>query len=330
VPGWTGEYEWTGFVPYEKMPFSFNPAEGYILSANNKVVDDSYPYYLGSDWDNGYRARRLVELVAARQVFTPDDFATMQADTAILPARAIVPRLTALRANDSQAQAAIDRLKAWDMDCTLDSIGCSQYQATMVHLLPDIFSDRLGADLGRRYIASEWSIPTLVGLLDEPASPWWDDVTTTDRTETRDDTLLRALNEGSADLQQRLGSNADRWQWGRLHVATFNHTMGGVKPLNLLFNRSIEGAGSAASVLAAGYDPGNPYGVTSLPSYRQIISLADWSDSRSMHTAGQSGLPFNRHYADMLPSWRDVLYHPMLWTGEEVRGQGQATLLLQP
>jgi penicillin amidase len=330
VPGWTGEYEWTGVIPYDKMPFSYNPAEGYAMSANNRVADDSYPYHLGSDWDAGWRAERLAELLAAKQVFTPKDFAAMQADSFILPARDVVPRLTALQASDGQVQAAIERLKAWDSECTLDSIGCSQYQATMVYLLPGVFADELGAALSKRYVDSEWPVRTLTALLGDPTSFWWDDKTTADRTETRDDILLRALAEGNADLVQRLGSNAERWQWGRLHTGTFGHVMGGVKPLNLIFNRSVESAGSAEAPLATGVDPNDPYGVSWLPSYRQIVSLANWSESRSMHTTGQSGLPFNRHYADMLPAWRDVTYHPMLWSDAEVQTQGKSKLTLEP
>jgi penicillin amidase len=330
VPGWTGEYEWTGYIPYEEMPYAYNPAEGTLMSANNKVVGDDYPYLLTNDWDNGYRARRLTELLTAKQVFSPEDFEAMQADDLVIPAREIVPYLAGLTSADEQVQGAIDRLSGWDYHCGLDSVGCAVFQAAFVNLLRGTFGDELGEDLTDQYISSEWAEPVLIGLLADPASAWFDDVTTPDRTESRDEALLRAVEQATADLTAQLGSKVDGWEWGKLHVAVFDHTMGGVKPLNLIFNKSTQASGCGAAVNATGFSPAEPFEVLSVPSYRQIVDLAEWAGSRSMHTTGQSGLPFHRHYADMMTSWRDIGYHPMLWTAAEVQAHAQAKLVLEP
>jgi len=330
APGWTGEYEWTGYIPFEEMPTIFNPPQGYLLTANNKVVGDDYPYLLTNDWDNGYRARRLTELLTAKQVLSPEDFEAMQGDNLVIPAREIVPYVTGLTSGDTQVQAAIDRLKGWDYVCDHEGAACAIYQATLVRLLRGTFDDEMGEELADSYINSEWAVPALITLLADPKSPWFDDVTTAGQMETRDEILLRAASQATTDLTGQLGSNMDGWQWGKLHVAVFNHTMGSVKPLNLIFNRSIEASGCGDTPNSTWFDPAAPFGVTGLPSYRQIINLGDWAGSRSMHTTGQSGLPFHRHYADMITSWRDIDYHPMLWTAAEVQAHAKAKLVLEP
>ncbi len=105
---------------------------GTLMSANNPVVGDDYPYLLTNDWDNGYRARRLTELLTAKQILSPEDFEAMQADDLVIPAREIVPYLTGLTSGDERVQAAIDRLKGWDYRCGRDSVACAIYQATLV------------------------------------------------------------------------------------------------------------------------------------------------------------------------------------------------------
>jgi len=330
VPGWTGEYEWTGYIPFEEMPTASNPPQGYLLTANNKVVGDDYPHLLTADWDNGYRARRLTELLTAKQILSPEDFEAMQGDTLSIPARQIMPYLAGLTADDKRVQAAIDRLKGWGYVCDHEDTACAIYQATLVWLLRGTFEDEMGEELVGSYVNSEWAVPALIALLADPNSRWFDDVTTAGQTETRDEILVRAVSQATADLTGQLGSNMDGWQWGKLHLAVFSHTMGSVKPLNLVFNRSIEAGGSSETPNSTWFDLAAPFEVTGVPSYRQIINLADWAGSRSMHTTGQSGLPFHRHYADMMTSWRDIGYHPMLWTAAEVQAHAQAKLVLEP
>ncbi len=88
VPGWTGEYEWTGYIPFEELPHLYNPPQGYIATANNRVVGDDYPYYLGSDYCTSDRARRIVEMIEARR----DDGCGLHPADAVRPDRAHRPQ----------------------------------------------------------------------------------------------------------------------------------------------------------------------------------------------------------------------------------------------
>lgn len=336
VPGWTGEYEWTGAIPFDELPTALNPADGYFLSANNRPVGEKYPYHLGSDWDNGYRARRIRELITAKPVLSPEDIEAMHADTLSIPPREITPYLLAAPVS-GDARALVDRLAGWDYRCGWDSVACTIFQDTLAFVLRAVYGDELGDgdepgdELLAAYMEDEWAIPLLVEALPAPTAALFDDVTTAGRVETRDDILALALTQAAADLEERLGADPDKWRWGQVHAAKFEHVLGAVPPLHLIFNRTIPAGGSSETVNCAWFSLAHPFDIQDFAaSYRQIVSLANWSDSRTMNAGGQSGLLFHRHYDDLIASWRDVRYHPMLWTVAEVERHTQDTLILEP
>ena len=172
-----------------------------------------------------------------------------------------------------------------------------------------------------------------MGFLADGASPWFDDVTTP-QVETRDEILLKALDEAVEELTEKLGRNMARWRWGDLHTATFeNQSLGqsGIGPIEAIFNRGpVPVDGTIATVNNTGYSPNHPYGVTVVPSYRQIVDLGDFTRSVSMHTTGQSGHPYHRHYNDMIDPWRNIEYHRMLWARADVEEDAEGVLVLTP
>lgn len=125
-----------------------------------------------------------------------------------------------------------------------------------------------------------------------------------------------------------------RWRWGDLHTATFeSQSLGqsGIGLIEAIFNRGpVEVDGAIGTVNNTAYDPSEPYGVTVVSSYRQVIDLGDFTRSVSMHTTGQSGHPFQRHYADMIDHWRNIEYAPMLWSRSDVERAAEAHLTLVP
>ena len=173
----------------------------------------------------------------------------------------------------------------------------------------------------------------LVDLLADETSPWFDDVTTPE-VETRDEILLRALDEAVEELTETLGWDVTRWQWSDLHTATFeNQSLGqsGIAPVEAIFNRGpVPVDGTIATVNNTGYSMREPYGVVIVSSYRQIVDLDDLPRSVSMHTTGQSGHPYHPHYDDMIDPWRNIEYHPMLWERADVEADAEGTLILKP
>jgi penicillin amidase len=339
VPGWTDEYEWVDYIPFDELPRAFNPPEGYIVTANNAVVGPDYPYFLSMDWSPGYRARRIVELIEAESSLSLADIQIMQGDNSPVWAQDVLPYLLVLpatgpgpRSSDTARLAeALELLRAWDRRAVRDSAGAALFEAFRLHLIDLTFGDELGEQLLGKARGS--ATEALVDLLADETSPWFDDVTTPE-VETRDEILLRALEEAVEELTETLGRGMDRWRWDDLHTATFdNQSLGhcGTKSIEAIFNRGpVPVDGTRATVNNTGYSLESPYGVETVPSYRQIVDLEDLTRSVSMHTTGQSGHPYHPHYDDMIDPWRNIEYHPMLWERTDVEGDAEGVLVLRP
>ena len=343
VPGWTGEYEWVDTIPFNELPRALNPPEETIVTANNAVVGPDYPHLLTVDWDPGYRARRIVELIEADDSISIADVQVIQGDAIPVWAEDVLPYLLVLpstgleegegrRSRDTRRLAeALEMLRAWDRRTTRDSAAAALFEAFRLHLLDLTFGDELGEQLLGD--ARDSATAALVELLADESSPWFDDVATPE-VETRDEILLRALEAAVEELTDTLGRDMDGWRWGDLHTATFqNASLGrcGIRLIEAIFNRGpVPVDGTIDTVNDTGYDTSDPYCVETVPSYRQIIDLGDLTRSVSMHTTGQSGHPFHRHYDDMIDPWRNIEYHPMLWERADVEANAEGTLLLRP
>ena len=332
VPGWTDEYEWVDIVPYDELPSLLNPPAGYISTANNAVVGPDYPYFLSMDWDTGYRARRIVELIEADESISMVDMQTIQRDSTPLYAQDILHHILAVTPEEPRLQAALDLLRSWDGRADRESAGAALFEALRVELIEGTFEDELGEQLFSR--ARPYLIVALGNLLGLPEqAAWFDDVRTTE-VEDQEATILAALATAVDFLSETLGDEVNAWRWGDLHTATFeNQSLGqsGIAPIEWIFNRGpVETDGTIATVNNTGYDPAHPFVVKTTSSYRQIVDLGDFSNSLSIHTTGQSGHPFHLHYDDMIEMWRNLQYHPMLWARSQVEAAAEAHLQLTP
>lgn len=331
VPGWSGEYEWADTIPYDDLPRALNPPEGYIVTANNAVVEGDYPYLLTKDWAAGYRAERICDLIEADSSLSIEDMKAIHGDVAPVWAEEVLPFVKSIRSDAPQLDRAVDLLRHWDGRAARDSAGAALFEVFRIHLIDATFGDELGEDLLAK--ARPTLVDALLNLLPEQDSPWFDD-TLTSQVETRDGILSRALEEAVVELSETQGSNMDKWHWGAMHTASFqNQSLGqcGIRPIEAIFNRGpFRVDGSLATVNQADYDLDDPFSVRTVASYRQIVDLADLNRSISMHTTGQSGHPFHRHYDDMIDPWRNVEYHPMLWERAQVEEDAEAVLNLTP
>src|SRR5258706_11112329 len=129
APGWTGEYEWTGYVPFDQLPHVYNPPQGFIVTANNRVAPDSYPHLITTSFAAPYRVARIVELIQSRDKLSPDDVAAMQADVRSAQARELLPYLLQAKVVDSRTKTAIEFLKGWDGTIVGDSAQSAVYEA---------------------------------------------------------------------------------------------------------------------------------------------------------------------------------------------------------
>ena len=340
VPGWTDDYEWTGFIPYTELPYAFNPPEGYIAAANNAVVGPGYPYLLSLEWDAGYRARRIIDLINSEPKISIAYIQQMQGDDLNLGAKEVLPYLLELYFDDPNLSEAVEELRDWDYQMDLASHPAAIYMSFFNALLKSTFHDDVPEDYRPNGGGSSWL--TLRQILAEPNSRWWDN-TTTPVVETRDDILRQALADGYTALEAQLGADPETWTWGALHTATFvNGTLGSTSspaPIRALFNRgAFSTPGGYSIVNNTSWNmtrddaerPGDPYAVGTLPSMRMIVDLGNLRNSRLTHTTGQSGHALHRHYIDMADDWRLVRHHPMLWERGDVESQAETHLALAP
>jgi len=213
----------------------------------------------------------------------------------------------------------------------VDSTGATIYHVFTIKLVENTFRDELGDELFEDYKgASGWFHLALERMANDWSNPWFDDIHTPEQ-ETLDDILVKSFTDAVDSLGNRFGDMPNQWAWGKLHTAVFDHTLGAVKPLNLIFNsRSVGVPGYGYTVFNTGFSFGGSFDTSTVPSYRQIIDLGTLANSRSQHTTGQSGLPFHKHYADMIASWRDVEHHPMLFRKEMIEQNREGLLVLEP
>lgn len=336
VPGWTDDYEWTGFIPFEEQPYAFNPPEGYIVTANNQVNPWDYPYRITADWDYGYRARRIVDMIEnAPGKIDKAYIQSMQGDSTDLNAQNILPiwnEIDYKAATPNQA-IALDMMQTWDFTCAADSQSCAAFQWFWWNLdqntLDDDLPDRNAVTGGSK----DFEVFRL--LLPDPGHFFWDDKATEDITETRDDIFIASLVETVEQLEKSYGKDPAKWpRWGELHTATFrNGTLGesGVSLIEDLFNRGgFETGGSKSIVNATGWDVGVSFEVDWLPSMRMIVDFSNLNDSLTVHTTGQSGHAYHPHYIDMAPLWAGVKYYPMWWDRESIISDSEGHLVLKP
>ncbi len=337
VPGWTGEYEWTGTIPFDELPSVYNPEVGYVATANNQVVPDSYPYLISTEWAAPYRAARIVELIEGKDKLSPDDFAAIQGDIHPVPTDSFVPLLGAidLSGASKEAQKAQEMMLAWDRKMDADAPEPLIYEMYVKKLAQETFGDELAASgdeaLTEDYLSSHRNdyTQTLERLAGEPTSAWWDDVRTSP-VEGANDIVTRAFAAAVSELQASYGQAPDQWQWGKPHFANFDHLVfAEVSPLDSIFNRSIPARGTNFTVNAASpaYDT---LAMDAGASYRHIVDLSNLANSRFIHTTGQSGLAFNPHYDDLIPLWQNVEYLPMRFDRAEIEKSAKDVLVLEP
>ena len=332
VPGWTDEYEWTGFIPFEELPYTLNPVEEYIVTANNRCQPWDYPYLITRDWDYGFRAQRIVDLIQnAPGKIDIAYMQSMQGDSFDANGPTFVPLLLGLdelSANETEAQ---NLLKNWDYQNRADSAAAAVFNAFWRHFLQNTFNDDMPEE---RYLPdgdSRWN--EIMRHLDE-SGPWWDDKTTTDVTETRAEIIRKSFEQGVAELEEIFGEDPARWNWGEMHASTFrNGTLGesGVPPIEALFNRGpFPTSGGDSIVNATGWSVRDGYETSWLPSMRMIVDLSNLNNSVTVHTTGQSGHAYHPHYDDMSAMWANIEYYSMLWDEQAVTSQAEGHLVLTP
>jgi penicillin G amidase len=320
-PGWSGEFEWDGTVPYEELPEETDPERGFLVTANNRIVGDDYPHHITSDWLDGYRARRIEELLRASDEHDVEGFEAMQSDNLSIPGLEVARRLGRLKPSGQRERSALERLRSWDGRLDPDSIAGSIYQAFLLRLAREVARAAIGdRDLGERWLDRADN-----GFTPHVTSPWrwhshllklWEEGDEELIGRPWEDLVLEALAGALDDLSDRFGPDPEGWRWGHVHEMEFPHPLGEANPLlRRLLNRRLKAGGAQETVSQIAYDPNDPYRAVWAPSWRLVADPTAPPRSRWQMFTGQSGHPASRHYDDLQADWLEGRTQPLVGEG---------------
>ena len=320
-PGWTGEFEWEGVVPYDELPELVDPEDGYLVTANNKVVADDFPHHISSDYLDGYRAARIEQLLRASDKHDLDDFRRMQSDLHSIPGVEVARRLARLAPPGQREVRAIERLRSWDGDLDPGSVAATIYQAFVLRLGRDFARAAIGdRDLCERYLDRADN-----GFIDHVTSPWrwhWHLLDLWRRGDEEligrswDELASESLRASLDELERRYGEDPEQWRWGKVHELRFPHALGDVNPaFDWVFNRSLRVGGGHETVTQVAYDPNDPFEAIWAPAWRMVADPAAPERSGWQLFTGQSGHAWSAHYDDLQPRWAAGQVQPMAGVG---------------
>ena len=341
--GWDSAYDWQGWVDPAALPHVLDPAEGFVVAANQQVGGD---LDLPGDWDYGYRAQRIRELLTQAVADGLVDTADMQRialDKHSPAADVLVPALLDLDLGNSWDADGQDLLRTWDRQMDADSPAATYFATVWKIVLAQTFSDELPAAVD--LTGDSRSVELIRQIIDDPQSRWWDDSATKRVVENRDEVLSQALVKARAELTAQLGSNPKTWTWGTLHrVAPAHPVLGDASwPVRWLVDGdSTAVGGGSASVDATSWQSTcdettgrrtgvhNCFTITSAPSLRMVVDLADLDSSTWVNLTGTSGHPASSHYDDQTAAWAAGKYYPWPSSPDAVQAAAKQTLRLVP
>ena len=329
VPGWLATYDWDGFVPYDELPQIFNPPSGVIFTANHKIVEDDYPYFLTFEWESPYRARRIGELLAARPKHSVESFKALQNDVVSVMARDFLPLLLAPEPASERAAQAHAMLASWDGAMAAEAPEPLIFAAWMRELTRLVYADELGP-----MFDDYWALRALFTYNVLTTQPHWCESAATEGVETCEGLIAEALERALADLDERFGASPERWRWGEAHYALNSHRPFGRIPIvRRLFDIRLPAPGGEYTVNRGGHRIKNdraPFADVHGPSLRAIYTLDDLERSLFVYSTGQSGNVLAANYDNLAERWRNGEYVPMI-TARGAIEQGQSgTLVLLP
>ena len=325
VPG-DGRYEWDGYLPITALPSVVNPEKGFYGTANNYTVPDGYPWWeaLHYTWGDQMRAARVEEMLDAGRHMTVVDMMLMQHDDLTVAGRNIVPLLRGLEIADTRVAAMRDRLRGWDFVLDRDSVEAAVYVSFERRLRANV-RDLVVPEAARDFVGG-LNTKRLIDWLAAPDGRFGDDPVA-----GRDAVLARSLAQALADLEERLGPDQSRWQYGQ---ARFKHAL--IRhPLTAAVAPELRARLDVGPAPRGGYggtvhNTGNGDNQTSGASFMIVADTANWDNSVGLNTPGQSGDPDSPHYRDLFDLWARGRYFPIFYSRGKVDSVAESVTLLQP
>ena len=313
----------------DELPSEFNPPRGYIVTANENNIPTAHPASkigVGYEWNDPARRQRLDTLFDSTGRFSVEDSQRFQTDTVSTHATRMVKLLQSIRPEsadgDQTLAQGLQLLRGWDGNENPESAAAALFEVWFnKYLRGAVLKQSLG-DAGAK-LAEPGDGAQVIAVLERPDS-WM-------TPEQRDAVIVSSLKRAIDEVSVKLGKDMRAWRWGGLHVAVFEH------PLQTVVDPAVRDkltvgrwplGGSGFTPMATHY--GNDYVLTAGASFRMVLDVGNWDDSRVVNAPGQSGNPDSAHYRDLAPLWASGQYFPLLYTRAAVEGATESRLVLSP
>lgn len=337
VPG-DGRYEWAGFLSGDKLPSSYNPKNAWFASANEMNLPKSYPYRerkLGFEWPHPARYQRIADVLSQDKKFSLEDSMQLQNDVLSLPAQRLTTILKSLKAHDDITQKALQLLLNWNHIESADSAAAALFQVWLTQSLAPAYKELMLDHLAIHVTG----MPDMTRMLDNLENAnggtnypsQFGDNPQQAKT-ARDTLLLHSLATAYKKLELSQGMDNKNWRWGNLQKTLFAH------PFSKILDSAsrtqfdigpLARGGSANTVNQSSYRLSD-FVQYNGPSFRVVIDVGNWDNSRAINAPGQSGDPSNPHYRDLAEQWAKGEYFPLLYSKPAVEKNTRQRFELLP
>lgn len=330
--GETDEYDWKGYVPFEQLPFSYNPDRGYVSSANNKTVIEGYPYYISSDFALPYRINRIRQMLDEKEVFSIEDFKRMILDQHSDYAALLTPFILKLDNRKNELTpvetSALKTLAGWDYDMNAGLVAPTVFEFFRISFANNLLGDELG-DLYSQLFGTIRDY-YIYRILKTGPDEWVDNINTPQK-ETLDDIILKSFKDGISSLSLQFGEDQAKWEWGSIHKITIEHPLGSVKILNRIFglNSDTYAIGGSNHTVSP-YTYGAGFKVNHGASERHIFNTANWDESFTVIPTGASGIPASEFYLSQTKTYLDGKFYKDAFSENAVKKAAKYKLILKP
>ena len=304
APGWTGEADWIGHIPFDQLPRVLNPPSGVLVNANNRITPKDYPHFITDDWARPYRAQRIRDVIGAEAPHGPDDAQRLQMDAVSLMARDLMALLGEARPASAGGKRALQMLREWDGAMARDRPEPLLFTAWLRELNRRVYADELGS-----LMDDYWRLrPHVIKRIWDRDRAWCDDPRTL-RAEGCEGLAAAALDRVVAEGSGTHGPDLASWRWGQVHRFRLSHRiLGQIPVIGGLLDSFVETDGGQFTVNRGGMRVGrdkDPYAHVHGSGLRAVYDLADLSKSRFIIATGQSGNPLSAHFDDLAKKWSD-------------------------
>ncbi len=329
VPGWTSEYDWAGFVPFDELPRVYNPVGGLIVNANGRLVPDDFRHFISKDWAEPYRQRRAAQLLGEVERHPVYGMIVMQADNLTLDAAEMLPYLLKGAPRNARAAQARDLLGRWNMFMLASRPEPLIYDAWITELQRGLLADELGEDLFNSIAVP--NVPLMVRILRD--KPGWCDDGGTKVAETCETAIALALDRALDWIARRQGTDMTKWQWGREHFAVHRHPLFDGVPL-LRDIASVrypaDGGNQTLNRASPSFRGNRPFDAVHGAGYRGIYDFSDLENSRFATPLGQSGNMLSPWARNFVERWQNLAYINIGGTRAETARSAVGTITMTP